>query len=35
MKNGRPAAKASVEIDGVTHNMFKIIGKADAAKLSS
>ena len=35
MKNGRPAAKASVEIDGVTHNMFKIIDKADAAKLSS
>ena len=33
MKNGRPAAKASVEIDGETHNMFKILSKADAEKL--
>ena len=28
MKNGRPAAKAEVTIDGETHKMFKILSKA-------
>ena len=32
MKNGRPAAKASVTIDGETHKMFRILSKADAEK---
>ena len=32
MKNGRPAAKATVDIDGETHKMFKILSKAEAAK---
>ncbi len=32
MKNGRPAAKAEVTIDGQTHKMFKILSKAEAAK---
>ncbi len=32
MKNGRPAAKAEVTIDGETHKMFKILSKADAEK---
>ncbi len=35
MKNGRPAAKATVTIDGETHKMFKILSKADAERLSS
>ena len=30
MKNGRPAAKATVTIDGATHKMFKILSKAEA-----
>tara|TARA_B100000902_G_scaffold146263_1_gene143410 strand:- start:18165 stop:18338 length:174 start_codon:yes stop_codon:yes gene_type:complete len=30
MKNGRPAAKAVVTIDGEIHKMFKILSKADA-----
>ena len=30
MKNGRPAAKATVTIDGETHKMFKILSKAEA-----
>ncbi len=34
MKNGRPAAKATVTIDGETHKMFKILSKAEAASLS-
>ena len=34
MKNGRPAAKAKVTIDGETHSMFKILSKADAERLS-
>ena len=33
MKNGRPAAKASVVIDGQSYTMFKILSKADAEKL--
>ena len=33
MKNGRPAAKAEVTIDGETHKMFKILSKAEAEKL--
>ena len=32
MKNGRPAAKASVTIDGETHKMFRILSNADAEK---
>lgn len=32
MKNGRPAAKAEVTIDGETHKMFKILSKEDAKK---
>ena len=32
MKNGRPAAKASVTIDCETHKMFRILSKADAEK---
>ena len=32
MKNGRPAAKASVTIDGEKHKMFRILSKADAEK---
>ena len=32
MKNGRPAAKAEVNIDGEIHKMFKILSKADAEK---
>ena len=32
MKNGRPAAKAAVTIDGETHKMFRILSKADAEK---
>ena len=34
MKNGRPAAKAEVSIDGETHKMFKILSKEEAAKVS-
>ena len=34
MKNGRPAAKASVTIDGETHKMFRILSKEDAKKYS-
>ena len=34
MKNGRPAAKAEVTIDGETHKMFKILSKEEAAKVS-
>lgn len=33
MKNGRPAAKAEVTIDGETHKMFKILSKAEAEKV--
>ena len=33
MKNGRPAAKATTTIDGVTYKMFRILGKAEAEKL--
>ena len=33
MKNGRPAARASVTIDGETHRMFKILSQSDAKKL--
>jgi len=33
MKNGRPAAKAEVSIDGETHKMFKILSKAEAEKV--
>lgn len=33
MKNGRPAAKAEVNIDGETHKMFKILSKAEAESL--
>ena len=33
MKNGRPAAKATVNIEGATHKMFKILSKEDAEKL--
>ena len=32
MKNGRPAAKAVVTIDGDTHKMFKILSNDDAKK---
>ena len=32
MKNGRPAAKAVVTIDGETHKMFKILSNDDAKK---
>ena len=32
MKNGRPAAKATVTIDGETHKMFKILSNDDAKK---
>tara|TARA_A100001015_G_C14633308_1_gene572555 strand:+ start:259 stop:432 length:174 start_codon:yes stop_codon:yes gene_type:complete len=32
MKNGRPAAKATVKIDGEEHKMFKILSKAEAEK---
>lgn len=35
MKNGRPAAKASIEIDGKQSNMFKILSKADAERLGA
>ena len=35
MKNGRPAAKAEVKIDGETHKMFKILSKDEAEKLKS
>lgn len=34
MKNGRPAAKAEVTIDGATHKMFKILSKAEAEKVA-
>ena len=34
MQNGRPAAKASVTIDGETHKMFRILSKEDAKKYS-
>ena len=34
MKNGRPAAKASVTIDGERHKMFRILSKEDAKKYS-
>tara|TARA_B100001123_G_C15343460_1_gene1036016 strand:+ start:1234 stop:1407 length:174 start_codon:yes stop_codon:yes gene_type:complete len=34
LKNGRPAAKATVSIDGQQYTMFKILSKADADKLS-
>ena len=34
MKNGTPAAKASVTIDGETHKMFRILSKEDAKKYS-
>ena len=34
MKNGRPAAKASVTIDGETQKMFRILSKEDAKKYS-
>ena len=33
MKNGRPAAKASVVIDGQRHTMFKILSKSEAQSL--
>ena len=33
MKNGRPAARASVVIDGQSYTMFKILSNADAQKL--
>lgn len=33
MKNGRPAGKATVNIDGENHNMFKILGKKEAEEL--
>lgn len=33
MKNGRPAARATVTIDGEKHKMFKILSKDEAAKL--
>ena len=32
MKNGRPAAKATVKIEGEEHKMFKILSKAEAEK---
>ena len=35
MKNGRPAAKASVVIDGKSYTMFKILSNADAAKFGN
>ena len=35
MKNGRPAAKAVVTIDGETHKMFKILSNDDAKKYLS
>ena len=35
MKNGRPAAKASVVIDGQSYTMFKILSNADAEKLGN
>ena len=34
MKNGRPAAKASVTIDCETHKVFRILSKEDAKKYS-
>lgn len=34
MKNGRPAAKATVEIEGETHKMFKILSKTEADKFN-
>ena len=30
MKNGRPAARAEVTIEGEKHRMFKILSKAEA-----
>ena len=33
MKNGRPAAKAEIVIDGEPHKVFKILSKDEAAKL--
>jgi hypothetical protein len=34
MKNGRPAAKATVTIEKVKHSMFKILSKVDADRLA-
>ena len=33
MKNGRPAARATVTIEGETHKMFKILSKVEAESL--
>ena len=33
LKNGRPAAKATVTIDGDTHKLFKILSKDEANRL--
>lgn len=33
MKNGRPAAKAEIIIDGEPHKVFKILSKEEASKL--
>ena len=34
LSNGRPAAKAEIEIDGEKHKLFKIISKVEAEKIS-
>ena len=33
LSNGRPAAKAEIEIDGETHKLFKILSKVEAETL--
>ena len=33
LKNGRPAAKATVTIEGDTHKLFKILSKDEANRL--
>ena len=35
MKNGRPAARATVVIDGKKQTMFKILSKAEFQRLRS
>lgn len=35
MKNGKKAARASVEKDGKTIKLFRILGKADVERLTA
>lgn len=35
MKNGKKAARATVEKDGKTIKLFRILGKADAERLGA